>query len=141
VLVGTVAAARYSHQTGIIVRIDVDEVLKGSAQDGQRVAVSLCGKAIVGSTADSVAKAMIGNRQLFMLQKSGSSNLFYAFGDLLLPPHMSLNEQITRASEVLGVTPQVVLPDNSCEPRPVAERPWSKQASPQSDHLHAPLAR
>jgi hypothetical protein len=97
VLVGTVidGRARGNHRTGIIIRIDVDEVLKGSAEEGQRVAVSSCEPVIIGSGAEAMAQGMIGQRQLFLLQKGGSG-VAYEYGGMLSPLGMTLNEQITR---------------------------------------------
>ena len=58
---------------------------------------------------------MIGERQLFLLQKSGSGEVS-VYGGMVSPRHMSLNEQIARASDVLGVTPQVVPSPQSAMP-------------------------
>lgn len=116
VLVGTVSDARArAPQTGLIISIDVEEVLKGSPDDGQEVGFSSCGVPIVGPEADAVAQRMIGERQLFLLQKSGSGEVS-VFGGMVSPRHMSLNEQIARASDVLGVTPQVVPSPQSAMP-------------------------
>ena len=117
VLVGTVADARSRglHRTGIILRIDVEEALKGSAEDGQRVVVSSCGPVIAGPNADAMAAGMIGQRQLFLLQKDGSG-LAYEFGGMLSPRDMTLDEQVARASRVLGVTPQVIQSSPSAKP-------------------------
>lgn len=44
VLVATVAdASAMNYRSGIIVRLDVEQVLKGSPNDGQRVRISSCG--------------------------------------------------------------------------------------------------
>jgi hypothetical protein len=106
VLVATVVdgASRGPHRSGIIVRLDVEQVLKGSAVDGQRVLISSCGPFIAGSTAELVAQRMIGTRELFLLSRSGEGTLAQ-YSQITTPQGMTLDQRIERAHDVLGVTP------------------------------------
>jgi hypothetical protein len=103
VLVATVADARPvgPHRTGVIVRLDVEQVLKGSEADGDRVAVSSCGPMIVGSAARSWAKHIVGQRNLFLL--SGRGRTLSAYSEITSPQGMSLDQRIARAGRVLGI--------------------------------------
>jgi len=104
VLVGTVADAqpRGNHQSGVIVRLNVEQVLRGSAEDGQRVWISSCGPVIVGPMAKSAARAMIGTRELFLLSRTGDGT-FSQYSDITTPQGMTLDEKIARARQVLGL--------------------------------------
>jgi hypothetical protein len=106
VLVATVVggASRGPHRSGFIVRLDVEQVLKGSAVDGQRVLISPCGPIIAGSTAELVARRMIGTRELFLLSRSGEET-FSQYSQITTPQDMTLEQRIERARDVLGVTP------------------------------------
>lgn len=104
VLVAAVADAkpRGNHRTGIIVRLDVEQVLKGSAEDGRRVWISSCGPVIAGPGAVAAARAMIGTRGLFLLSRIGGG-LFSQYSEFTTPQGMTLDEKIARARQVLGL--------------------------------------
>jgi hypothetical protein len=103
VLVATVVEARPAgpHRTGIIVRLNVEEVLKGSAADGERVRITSCGPSSVGSMNKSWAKHEIGQRSLFLLSRYGATVSQYS--EVTSPQGMTLDQKITRAHNLLGI--------------------------------------
>jgi hypothetical protein len=107
VLVATVADAQaVPHQSEIILRLDVEQTLKGSAANGQQVRVGSCGAAIVGPGATNFARQMIGKRGLYLLSKSPDGT-FFQYSDVLTPP-MTLDEEIARAHQVLGLSQGII---------------------------------
>jgi hypothetical protein len=104
VLVATVAHAgvRGPHRTGVVVRLDVEQVLKGSAEDGRRVSVAPCGPAMAGELATAYAEGLIGTRGLFLLDVNPDGTAS-SYSEITTPQNMTLDEQIARAREVLGV--------------------------------------
>lgn len=106
VLVATVVegASRGPHRSGIIVRLEVEQVLKGSAVDGERVLISSCGPIIAGSTAELLAQRMIGTRELFLLSRTGEGTLSQ-YSQITTPQDMTLEQRIERARDVLGIAP------------------------------------
>jgi len=99
VLVGTVIEARPAgpHRVGIIVRIDVEDVLKGSAADGERVRMSSCGPFMTDGMVRSWAKHEIGQRGLFLLSYGT------AYSEVTSPQGMTLDQRIARARDLLGL--------------------------------------
>ena len=93
VLVGTVVAAEVTND-GIVVQLDVEQTLKGSTQDGQRVRVARCGPFITPSGAREMAQEMIGTRGLYLLTRNPDGT-FSRFGEITRP-RLSLNDSITR---------------------------------------------
>jgi hypothetical protein len=114
VLVATVAEARPAgpHRMGIIVRLDVEDVLKGSAADGERVYMSSCGPIMLDAALKSWAKREVGQRGLFLLSRYGAT--VSQFSGLTSPQGMFLDQQIARARHVLG------LPDAASAPNGAA---------------------
>ena len=104
VLVATVADAvpTGNQQSGITVRLDVEQVLKGSADDGQSVSISSCGPVIAGPGAVSMAHGMIGTRELFLLSDAGGGT-FTRYSEITTPQGMTLDQRIAEARHVLGL--------------------------------------
>ncbi len=111
VLVATIADATPpgTHGSGIIVRLDVEQVLEGSAEDGRSVRVSSCGPVISGHAARSMARGMIGTRGLFLLSESGGGT-FSQYSEITTP-QMTIHERIAEARQVLGLTASPNVPD------------------------------
>lgn len=111
VLIATVADATLpgNHGSGIVVRLDVEQVLKGSAEDGRSVRISSCGPMMSGPAAKSMARDMIGTRGLFLLSESGGGT-FTRYSEITTP-QMTIHEQIAEARQVLGLTDSPSVPD------------------------------
>lgn len=103
VLVATVADAQVGPR-GLVLRLDVEQALKGSPADGERVRWTSCGPMITPRMERRWARQMIGERGLYILT-GRPGGLFTMYGQMTSPPMKTLQEQITRAAEVLGVTP------------------------------------
>ncbi len=104
VLVAKIADARPAGRGrgGIIVRLAVEQVLKGSAKDGRQVSISSCGPVMTGPmTKKAAAQAMVGTRTLFLLTKS-RDGVFAQYPEITTP-QMSLDQKIARARQVLGL--------------------------------------
>jgi hypothetical protein len=104
VLVGTIADAKAvgPHKTSIVVRLDVESALKGTASDGDSVSVSGCGPPITGSAADAYAESLIGTRDLYLLTRYRDGTVS-TFGDVTSPQGMTLDQRIARARDLLGI--------------------------------------
>jgi hypothetical protein len=115
VVVGTVVDARPAgaHRSGVIVRLDVDQVLRGTDADGNRVRMSSCGPPITGSAARFFARHVVGQRDLFLLGGHGST--LYAFADVTSPQGMTLEQRIARARTVLGLPPATPSAEDSSQ--------------------------
>ena len=118
VLVGTVTGAgpMAPHRSGIVVRLDVEQVLKGSAADGRAIVIRSCGPAVAGSMAKALAKQMMGTRGLFLLTVDGNG-MSYQYSDITTPQNMTLDQKIAEARRVLGLAPGS-LPHDSPSPYP-----------------------
>lgn len=132
VLVATVADAQVE-QDGLILRLDVEQALKGSPADGERVRWATCGPMISPRTERQWARQMIGERGLYILS-GHPGGLFTMYGEMTSPPMKSLQERIARAAEVLGVsvspsttpTPSATpTPSVTSPPPPVGQPPRS----------------
>ena len=90
VVVGTVVDAEPAggHRSGIIVRLDVDQVLRGSEADGDQVRMSSCGPVTTGTAARSFARQVVGERDPFLLGGHGST--LRAFADPTSPQGLTL---------------------------------------------------
>lgn len=102
VLVATIAEARPAgpRQTGFTVRLDIEQVLKGSESDGERVRITGCGPPSPAAT-ESQANHLVGERTLFLL--SGSGGTLWEYPEVTTPQGMTLDQRIARAREVLDV--------------------------------------
>ena len=107
VLVGTIADATVRGHTQVIARLDVEQVLSGSPDDGRRVAVGGCGPPFTHAEAMAAANSQVGTRNLFLLTK-GPGHLFYTSNVITTPQNMSLDEKIAQARQVLGLDAPVV---------------------------------
>ena len=100
VLVGTVAdATAMKHRSGIIVRLNVSQTLKGSADAGQRVWITSCGTVMVGPGATKFARQLIGKLGLYILTKNPDGT--YSKYSEMSTPQMTLSQQIARAQSLL----------------------------------------
>lgn len=106
VLVGTVTGAgpMPPHQSGIVVTLNVEQVLKGSAADGRQILIRSCGPVVIGPAAKAMAKHLIGTRGLFLLTVS-SNGFSYQYSDITTPQNMTLDQKIAEARRVLGLEP------------------------------------
>jgi hypothetical protein len=111
VLLGTIVDARaLSHRIGpstwgtrgTLVSINVEEVLKGSPEDGQDFLLGGCIPPPAGPFAQREARKEIGTQGLFLITipTKGLPRSEYIGA---LTPEMSLDERIARAREVLGI--------------------------------------
>jgi hypothetical protein len=111
VLVGTIVDARsLSHRIGphayrgggTLVSIKVEDVLKGSPHDGHNFLLGDCLPPPPGPFAQKEARKAIGTQGLFLITVpvEGLPRSEYIGA---LTPEMSLDEQIARAREVLGL--------------------------------------
>jgi hypothetical protein len=118
VLVGTVTGAgpMPPHRSGIVVGLDVQQVLKGSAADGRAVVIRSCGPVVTGSMAKAMAKQMIGTGGIFLLTVDGNG-MSYQYSDITTPQNMTLDQKIAEARRVLGLGPGS-LPHDSSSPYP-----------------------
>jgi hypothetical protein len=134
VLVATVAAARPAgpHGTGIIVRLDVEDVLKGSEADGARVRMSSCGPFMSEAMVRSWARHEVGQRGLFLLSRYGA--VVWKYSEVTKPFGMTLDQQIARARHVLG------LPDVASTYSGAARPPGGSGDSPWPLAIGAALA-
>jgi len=102
VLLATVAEARPTGNSPITVRLDVEQVLKGSAGDGRSVSLSSCGPVAVGPAAVAMAQGMVGTRGLFLLSDGRGGRVFQ--NPLIATPQgMTLDQRIAEARRVLGL--------------------------------------
>ena len=102
VLVATVADAQVGPH-GLILRLDVEQTLKGSPPDGERVRFASCGVMISRQTERRWGRQMIGERGFYILSGHPGST-FRMYGEITEPAMKTLEERIARAVEVLGVT-------------------------------------
>lgn len=111
VLVGTIVDARsLSHRIGphsfrgggILVRLDVEQALKGSPQVGQGFVLGSCIPPPAGPYARKAARSLIGTRGLFLIQvpQDGRPS---AEPQEAVAPHLSMDDQIARARVDLGI--------------------------------------
>jgi hypothetical protein len=109
VLLGTIANATAT-KDGIILRLDVEQPLKGLPANGQQVRYSSCAPAYPGDRQSAQARAdqMIGTRDLFLITENADGT-FSQYGDVITPQRMSLNEKIARARDLSGVGDAVPL--------------------------------
>jgi hypothetical protein len=103
VLVATVVDATASKH-GIVLRLDVEQTLKGSARDGQRVRFTLsCGPMISGQMQEQFARQLVGTRALYLLTEDPNGT-FSKYSEITTP-QMTTEQQIAQARQVLGLPP------------------------------------
>ena len=102
VLVATVADAQVGPH-GLILRLDVEQTLKGSPPDGERVRFASCGPLVTPKMARKWGRQMIGERGLYILS-GRPGRTFHMYPGLTEPAMKTLQERIARAAEILGVT-------------------------------------
>jgi hypothetical protein len=113
VLVGTIVDARslshrigpgaYAGRGGILVRIDVEEVLRGTLQDGEGFVIGGCLPPPVGPYGRKAARELVGTRGLFLITAPPDGRPSTVPKEAI-SPHLSLANQLVRAREVLGIT-------------------------------------
>jgi hypothetical protein len=101
VLVATVADAAVT-KNDIVLELDVEETMKGSPADGERVLYSSCGPFISHDSAVRIADRLIGTRGLYLLTEDPDGT-FSQYSQVTEPQRMSLADSMDRAREVLGV--------------------------------------
>jgi hypothetical protein len=79
VLVATVADATVSGNR-IVLELDVEEVLKGTPADGERVSYSSCGPLITPEGAERIADRLIGTRGLYLPHRERRWDVLPVFG-------------------------------------------------------------
>jgi hypothetical protein len=112
VLVGTIVSARsLSHRIGpdrwgghggVLVRIDVEDVLKGSANAGDAFILGSCAPPLGGPGAQSDARKVIGDHGLFLITIPTHG---YASSQPngAMTPQGSVDERTARARQLLGL--------------------------------------
>jgi hypothetical protein len=111
VLVGTIVSARsLTHRIGpdtwrgggILVRINVEDVLKGSAEDSDRFILGSCAPPVGGPGAQHIARKVIGSRGLFLITVPADGHPSSEPNEAMTPQG-SVDDRIARAREVLGL--------------------------------------
>jgi len=102
VLLATVAEAAPTGNSGITVRLDVEQVLKGSADDGRSVSIYSCVPTVRPAVV-SMADRMVGTRGLFLLSDGGGGT-FSQYPEITTPQGMTLDQKIAEARHVLGLS-------------------------------------
>ena len=127
VLVATVADAQVGPH-GLILRLDVEQTLKGSPPDGERVRFASCGPLVTPKMARKWGRQMIGERGLYILSGRPGRTI-HMYPGLTEPAMKTLEERIARAVEVLGVTVTVTPTPGATATQPATPTP----STPTSD--------
>jgi hypothetical protein len=104
VVVARIADADASSNSGIVLTLSVEEVLKGSAEDARRVTYSTCGLYVDPKT----AKDLVGKRDIYFLNSGPHTARMY--GDVI-EPQVSTEERITLTRSLLGIDPPNAVAD------------------------------